>query len=147
MGPGVDPKLDELLLALGKIAEKHAKPVVESVLRWEKSQNDSSAGMQRANTMRPGPVNTVSERRGLASIYIACRALIASTQSISKDSLSDAVGTRLEQLAFARFKNQDKAVSPNHRANINLYALLLGNLANMRSVSALSLIWLLAKTC
>jgi hypothetical protein len=38
LGPGQDPKFDDLLTSLGKIAQKHLKPVVDSVMRWRKSQ-------------------------------------------------------------------------------------------------------------
>lgn len=34
MGKGVDAKFDETLQSLGKIAQKHAKPVVDSIMRW-----------------------------------------------------------------------------------------------------------------
>ena len=40
MGPAVDEKLEDILSSLGKIAQRHAKPVVESVMRWRKSQTE-----------------------------------------------------------------------------------------------------------
>ncbi|OCH93344.1 hypothetical protein OBBRIDRAFT_885610 [Obba rivulosa] len=146
MGPGVDPKLDELLLSLGKIAEKHAKPVVDSVMRWRKCQNDPVSGelyrihasqsSATVRALRSQDVQAIlNERKSLAAIYIMCRALVAATQSISKDALGEAVGHSLEELTFEQFKRPDAKIltqSANHRANAELYATLLGNLANVR---------------
>ena len=87
MGPGVDPKFDELLKSLGKVAQKHAKPVVDSLLRWRKSQKDGNYSdpqhIYSANTKSGRMHDTgsiVTERRLLASSYITCRALVAATQ-------------------------------------------------------------------
>lgn len=144
MGPGVDTKFDELLQSLGKVAQKHAKPVVDSLLRWRKSQKDGSySDVQRVYASTPKLTRMhdasmhVMDRRLLASIYITCRALITVTESLPKDSLSDMVGNQLEELTFSQFRNPDVkmlASSPNHRANTELYAILLGNLANIRFV-------------
>jgi polyhydroxyalkanoate synthesis regulator phasin len=41
MGPGVDKIFDELLHSFGKMAQIHAKPVVDSIMRWRRSQNAS----------------------------------------------------------------------------------------------------------
>jgi hypothetical protein len=144
MGPGVDTKFDELLQCLGKVAQKHAKPVIDSLLRWRKSQKDGSftdiqpIHASNAKATRTYDVATLlTDRRLLASTYIACRALITVTQSLPKDSLTDIVGNQLEELTFAQFRNPDVkmlTLSPNHRANTELYAMILGNLANIRSV-------------
>ncbi|PCH44901.1 hypothetical protein WOLCODRAFT_165480 [Wolfiporia cocos MD-104 SS10] len=143
MGPGVDGKLDELLQSLGKIAQKHAKQVVDSVMRWRKSQNEPvGAELLRHHTMQAStsargarPQDVLNERKSLASIYIMCRALIAATQSVAKDGLSEAVGHSLEELTFDQFRRPDvKSLtqSANHRANAELYATLLGQIANVR---------------
>ena len=136
MGSGVDPKFDQLLSSLGKIAQKHAKPVVDSVMRWRKSQTDGNAYDLRSPTKSARIHDAfLTERRSIASVYIMCRALVASTQTLSKDALSDAVGNRLEELAFNQFRQPDvKALtqSANHRAIADLFATLLGNLANVR---------------
>ncbi|KII91186.1 hypothetical protein PLICRDRAFT_135155 [Plicaturopsis crispa FD-325 SS-3] len=153
MGPDVDPKFDELLQSLGKIAQKHTKPVVESVMRWRKSQNEPvSPEILRAHTavspapsMNRGPsarsqdpLSVLSERKSLASIYIMCRVLIAVLQSISKDALGEALGYSLEETTFEQFRKPDLkllALSANHRINAELYATLLGHIANVRFVS------------
>ncbi|KZT70488.1 hypothetical protein DAEQUDRAFT_764653 [Daedalea quercina L-15889] len=146
MGPGVDAKLDELLTSLGKIAQKHAKPVVESVMRWRRSQNDGvderlvhyhlSLPSGSARGTRVQDVSSMlMERKSLASIYVMCRALLAATQSIAKDALGEAVGQSLEELTFDQFRRPDVKMltqSANHRVNAELYARLLGQIANVR---------------
>lgn len=146
MGPSIDLKLDELLVSLGKIAQKHAKPVVESVMRWRKSQNDGVDERlvnhhlsQPSGSARVARVQDIAsiliERKALASIYIMCRALQAATQSMTKDALGEAVGQSLEELTFEQFKRPDVKMltqSTNHRINAELYARLLGQMANVR---------------
>lgn len=146
MGPGVDSKLDELLSSLGKVAQKHAKPVIESVMRWRKSQNEGLDERlvnhhlsQPSGSARVARVQDVAsilvERKALASIYIMCRALLATTQSMAKDALGEAVGQSLEELTFEQFKRPDVKMltqSANHRINAELYARLLGQIAHIR---------------
>lgn len=141
IGPGVDATFDALLQSLGKIAQKHAKPVVESVMRWRKSQTEH--GNTEFHPLYPGRSRTraydtegiYTERRSLASIYIMCRALAVITQSLPKDALSDSAGNELEATIFERLREPDVkllAMSANHRLNAELYAVLLGNLAEIR---------------
>ena len=76
-----------------------------------------------------------TERRSLASVYIMCRALVAITQSLAKDSLSEAEGNALEELIFGQYCKPDLklyTISENYRTNAELHAVLLGNLANVR---------------
>jgi hypothetical protein len=144
MGPGVDPKFDETLLALGIIAQKHAKKVIDSVRRWRRTQSEMSDAELSASRMQhtrgqsrkdiPGIVN---ERKSLAAIYIMCRALVAILQFLSKDALGDTLGYTLEETTFEQFRRPDLkslSFSPNRRINSELYATLLGHLANVRFV-------------
>ncbi len=116
MGPGVDLAFDGILNSLGKIAQKHAKPVVDSVMRWRKSQVENvGSDIIRFHMAQspPGAVRTVrttdvpnllNERKSLAAIYIMCRALIAVLQSLPKDGLGEALGYSLEKTTFEQFK-------------------------------------------
>ncbi|KAK0496297.1 cell morphogenesis N-terminal-domain-containing protein [Armillaria luteobubalina] len=150
MGPGVDSAFDGILNSLGKIAQKHAKPVVDSVMRWRKSQVENvGSDIIRFHMAQspPGTVRTVrttdvpnllNERKSLAAIYIMCRALIAVLQSLPKDGLGEALGYSLEKTTFEQFKKPDLKLllqSANHRTNAELYATMLGHLANVRFVS------------
>ena len=149
MGPGVDLKFDELLQAMGKIAQRYTKPVVDSIMRWRRSQKGAAGAdiIRHHTSQSPGfhrnvrtydISSTLEERKSLASIYIMCRALIAVLESIPKDALGEVLGHTLEETTFQEFKRPDLkllAQSANHRANAELYATLLGFIANVRYVS------------
>ncbi|KAG6820914.1 hypothetical protein H0H93_009688 [Arthromyces matolae] len=148
VGPGVDSKFDETLNSLGKIAQRHAKPVLDSIMRWRRGQHEEvSSDMIRFHTsespsmtrVRPNELpGLLYERKSLIAIYIMCRALIAVMQSISKDALGEAMGFTLEELTFEQFRKPDLKLltqSANHRINADLYATLLGHIANVRFVS------------
>jgi hypothetical protein len=148
MGPKVDAKFDDLLQSLGKIAQKHTKPVVDSVMRWRKSQNDSASQDIVRMHMAQSPLSNrvagirgpdaplvLNERKSLAAIYIMCRSLISVLQSIGKDALGEAMGYSLEETTFEQFRKPDLKLlmqSANHRINAELYATLLGHIANIR---------------
>jgi len=73
----------------------------------------------------------------MASIYIMCRALIYVLSSISKDALGEMLGYNLEETTFEQFRRPDMRLliqSVNHRTNAELYATLLGHIANIRCV-------------
>lgn len=181
MGLGVDKKFDDILLSLAKIAQKHAKSVIDSITRWRRSQNDpvsediihlhrsshpsltnnrshntsnsitnfassshyySSSSADRDNSRgRNGATSDLpallNERKSLASMYIMCRALITVLKSIGKDALVEVMWYKLEDVTFEQFVRRplDAKVlekSPNHRANAELFAKLVGALANIR---------------
>jgi hypothetical protein len=80
----------------------------------------------------------LTERKSLAAIYIMCRALIVVMQSLSKDALGESIGFNLEETTFEQFRRPDLKLlsqSSNHRTNAELYATLLGYLANSRFIS------------
>ncbi|KAH7905906.1 cell morphogenesis N-terminal-domain-containing protein [Hygrophoropsis aurantiaca] len=149
IGPMLDEKFDDLLRSLGKIAQKQAKPVIDSIMRWRRSHNENIGGdiLKYHNSKSPPwnrggrtqePSAILNERKSLASIYIMCRALIAVLQMVSKDALGDATGYSLEETTFEQFKRPDLkllAQSANHRINAELYATMLGHLGNVRFVS------------
>jgi hypothetical protein len=67
-----------------------------------------------------------------------CRALIVVMQSLSKDSLGEGIGFNLEESTFEQFRRPDLKLlsqSANHRTNAELYATLLGYLANSRFIT------------
>ncbi|KXN85574.1 Cell polarity protein mor2 [Leucoagaricus sp. SymC.cos] len=148
MGPGVDPKFDETLRSLGQIAQKHSKQVIDSIMRWRRSQHEVvSADIIRTHASQsPGHSRNrandvpaiLNERKSMASIYIMCRALIDVLSSISKDALGEALGYNLEETTFEQFRRPDLRLltqSVNHRTNAELYATLLGHIANIRFMS------------
>lgn len=146
MGLGVDTKFDEILQSLGQIAVKTTKPVIDSIMRWRKSQTEnvstdiinlhSSSSSSYFRSMRPQEIIILlNERKSLASIYIMCRALITVVQSVPRDSLGEALGYNLEETTFEQFKRPDMKLltqSINHQINAELFAELLGKLSNIR---------------
>jgi hypothetical protein len=135
-------------MTLGSIGQKNAKPVVDSIRRWRQSQNSSPIppdifrlqATQSANpTFRGNRLyDVLGERKSLAAIYIMCRALIVVMQSLSKDALGESIGFNLEETTFEQFRRPDLKLlsqSANHRTNAELYATLLGYLANSRFIS------------
>ncbi|KAG6879009.1 hypothetical protein C0992_005899 [Termitomyces sp. T32_za158] len=145
IGPGIDHEFDETLNSLAKIAQRHTKPVLDSIMRWRRQQEEISSDMIEYYTsdsppaIRPARYELpalLPERKSLIAIYIMCRALIAVMQSTSKDALGEAVGYRLEETTFEQFRKPDsKLLSANHRMNSDLYATLLGHIANVRFTS------------
>jgi hypothetical protein len=144
-GPGRDAQFDALLQSLARIATKNAKPVIDSILRWRKSQQESvseeiiqhqlrrwgAVSMQRHSEI----VRTLNERKDITAIYIMCRALIAVVQILPKDALKEPAGLNLEEMTFDQFRRPDLkllGVCGNHRSNAELFAMLLGKLSNLR---------------
>ena len=75
----------------------------------------------------------------LASIYILCRALAAVTGAVTRETLGDELGSKLEDIIYNSLKNADPAQlarSANRRANMELYARLIGSLSSIRSVGS-----------
>lgn len=144
MGPGVDASFDDLLKSLATIAQRHAKPVIDSAMRWRKSQNESvsssilkahAANTPNPSTYRQDPAQVLRERKNLSSIYIMCRTLATVLSSLPRDALADQMGYNLEETTFEQFKAPDfrlLAHSVNHRAIAELYATMLGHLSNLR---------------
>ena len=61
MGPGTDPKFDDVLQSLGQIANKHAKPVLDSIMRWRRSQLENVGSEYiRFHMSQSGPSNVIS---------------------------------------------------------------------------------------
>lgn len=146
LGPGIDTKFDDILKTLGGIGQNNAKPVVDSIRRWRQSQNSSLIPQDifRLQVSQPSALrgnrlyDVLGERKSLAAIYIMCRALIVVMQSLSKDALGESIGFNLEETTFEQFRRPDLKLlsqSANHRTNAELYATLLGYLANSRFIS------------
>ncbi|TFK22376.1 hypothetical protein FA15DRAFT_622584 [Coprinopsis marcescibilis] len=135
LGPGVDHQFDDVLQSLSIIAQKNAKPVIDSIMRWRRTQNENiTSDILDIHGHSRGHI--LSEKKSMASIYIMCRALVVVLQNISKDSLGDAFGYTIEETFFEQFRRPDSKHnhSLNHRSNTELYAALLGHLAKVRFV-------------
>ncbi|KAL0069649.1 Cell morphogenesis protein PAG1 [Marasmius tenuissimus] len=76
MGPGTDPKFDDILKSLGQIANKHAKPVLDSIMRWRRSQLENVGSEYiRFHMSQSSPSHVVSSNNshstGLANTSVS----------------------------------------------------------------------------
>jgi uncharacterized membrane protein len=53
----------------------------------------------------------IKERKSVLSNYILCRILIQIVQKLSRDTLPDVLGIKLEDMVFGQFNNTDMYVS------------------------------------
>ncbi|KAF9226296.1 hypothetical protein BS17DRAFT_777012 [Gyrodon lividus] len=131
-GPSLDPQFDDLLHSLGKIAQKHAKNVIDTIMRWRRGIHDFP------NTSTPNRStldSRATERKSLAAIYIMCRALVAVLSTLPPNALSDTMGYTLEETIFDQFRRPLMSTNANYRLCAELYAGVLGCLAGIRFVS------------
>ncbi|KAG9006543.1 Cell morphogenesis protein PAG1 [Tulasnella sp. JGI-2019a] len=151
LGSGRDTTadFDALLDSLAQLARKHARPVIDSIMRWKKAHAkqklDSTLVEQHLSQSQGryrGTMDVSRElvrRKELATIYLMCRALLAVMRSMGKDGLDERYGDQLESTFFDEFVcDPDMKLlshSANHRANAELYAMILGEMANFRFVS------------
>ncbi|KAH0834852.1 hypothetical protein J3R83DRAFT_10475 [Lanmaoa asiatica] len=126
-GPTLDPQFDELLQSLGKIAQKRAKNVIDTIMRWRRGIRDSPANRSGHPRM--------SERGSLAAIYVMCRALVAVLSMLPANALSDTMGYSLEETIFEQFRRPLLTMNPNYKLCAELYAGVLGCLAGLRFMS------------
>ncbi|EGG02515.1 uncharacterized protein MELLADRAFT_91353 [Melampsora larici-populina 98AG31] len=156
IGQGVDPSFDATFDSLAQVSRKNPNQVINFVMRWKSRQGEGidEHSIQRAislgsvmflnrfsgdNTTNPRRVAAVlAERKGLALVYLLCRALIAIVQGVTRESLGEELGSRIEEIVFNSIKNADTSPSsrnPNKQANMNMFAQLLGALSNIRFAS------------
>ena len=128
------------------MAVKHAKLVIESLRRWQSSQNESVGGdtirYHSAKTQNfsrgirtQETIGILNERKAVGAAYIVCRALTIMVQILPKDAMGEELGHSLEEKTFAQYKRQDPRLlsqSANHRLSADMYAALLGEMANHR---------------
>lgn len=74
----------------------------------------------------------MSERGSLAAIYVMCRALVAVLSMLPANALSDTMGYSLEETIFEQFRRPLVSMNPNYKLCAELYAGVLGCLANLR---------------
>lgn len=49
-GPGADPAFDQLIQALGHIAKKKPKPLIDTIMVWRKSKGEAAASARQMLT-------------------------------------------------------------------------------------------------
>ncbi len=142
IGPGVDPKFDETLHSLGIIAQKHAKKVIDSVMRWRRSQSENvGSGFINAHLAQTsGPIRkeipacSTSASHSRPSTSCAAHSSLCSSSSRAMRWVTRwaIVSKRRRSSSSAGGDRKAFPVSANHAINSELYATLLGHLANVR---------------
>ncbi|KEP47702.1 cell polarity protein [Rhizoctonia solani 123E] len=154
LGPGADRQFDSTLDSLAHIALKHTRLVIDALARWRRTQRLTPTSAQIP--LNPGGstqtgssygsyvysqsevTKALAERMELMTVYVLSRALLvvlAVVSELGKDVLGEGMGSSLEENSFEPVRNPDLkrlALSGNHRANAELYASLLGQIANIR---------------
>lgn len=80
----------------------------------------------------------MAERGSLAAIYVMCRALVTVLSMLPANALSETIGYNLEETIFEQFRRPLRTMNPNYKLCAELYAGVLGCLAGIRWVSAMS---------
>ncbi|KAJ3277512.1 Cell morphogenesis protein PAG1, partial [Borealophlyctis nickersoniae] len=142
---GHDPSFDCLLESMGSIAKHCPKLMIDSVMVWRKSKSESSASesVQYMTSIYPNvkgkDVETViRERKSLVANFILCRVLIEIIQRLTRDTMPNDLGEKLEDMVFGQLRNADPDLTArpiNRQANVDLFAELIGALSNIRFVT------------
>ncbi|KAJ3194719.1 Cell morphogenesis protein PAG1 [Irineochytrium annulatum] len=137
--PGVDPEFDGLLRGLGSVAKYCPKLIIDCVMIWRKGKSERTsddipsnvAAIYRSRELE----HIIKERKSLVSNFILCRALIEIIRRLTKETLPNDLGIKLEEMVFAQLRNIDPELtmrSANRQANVELFSELIGALSNIR---------------
>ncbi|XP_058831171.1 protein furry isoform X4 [Topomyia yanbarensis] len=146
---GEDSQFDQLLQALGSVAEHCLPSLLKALLAWHRHQicdGDIKRDYKRLETERQ-PIASKSnndlefqlQRREAAVEFIFCLALIEILRQFSFHPGHDDIVKNIENLAFRQFKYKEGVqASPNAQYNhmiADLYAEVIGVLAQSRFAS------------
>lgn len=151
IGPECAPgtEFQSLVDSLAQLARKHAQVIIESVLRWRHAHRDQNIDptlvekhkfkFQDKYLRSADVLRELMRRKDLATVYVTCRALVVIMRSVGKDGLDLRFGDQTEQLFFKEFFSDPNmqllSHSANNRANAELFAKILGEMATTRFVS------------
>ncbi|KAK6976868.1 protein furry, partial [Biomphalaria glabrata] len=135
---GEDPQFDQVLSALGNVAEHCLPSILKTLYAWYQRQmkEDSPLLDTRQRHRSKGSKDYLCERRDLALEFVYCLVLIEVLSKLSyHPGHEDLVGYLIDQ-CFRHFKYRDGLQSNPNAPNINiiadLYAEVVGVLANSR---------------
>ncbi|XP_059139839.1 protein furry homolog-like, partial [Physella acuta] len=135
---GEDPQFDQILNALGNVAEHCLPSILKTLFSWYQRQmkEDSPLLDTRQRHRSKGSKDYLCERRDLALEFVYCLVLIEVLSKLSyHPGHEDLVGYIIDQ-CFRHFKYRDGLQTNPNASNINiiadLYAEVIGVLANSR---------------
>ncbi|KAJ3026727.1 Cell morphogenesis protein PAG1, partial [Rhizophlyctis rosea] len=139
---GSDPSFDSLLESVGAIAKHCPKLMIDSIMVWRKSKSEGAGndGLRYIASVYPNlkgkdVEGVVRERKSLVANFMLCRVLIEIIQRLTKETMPNDLGEKLEDMVFGQLRNADPDLtsrSPNRQANVDLFAELIGALSNVR---------------
>ncbi|KAJ3319284.1 Cell morphogenesis protein PAG1, partial [Blyttiomyces sp. JEL0837] len=137
---GADAEFDGLLKGLGSVARHSPKLLIDSVMVWRKSKSERSSADDVPSSApaifrKKEMENFIKERKSLVSNFILCRALIEIVGRLNKDTLSEELGAKLEDMVFGQLRNTDPELtfrSPNRYANMDFFSQFVGTLSVIR---------------
>ncbi|KAI8800528.1 cell morphogenesis N-terminal-domain-containing protein [Cladochytrium replicatum] len=141
---GQDPHFDRILQSLGSASKHCPKLMIDSVMMWRKSKSDGSPGgtdaMKSLGPLYPHLSKKEIEeilrtRRSCLSNFVLCRVLIEIVAKLTKDTLPDDLGEKLEEMVFGQLRIADPNLisrSVIRRANLDFFAEFLGTLSGLR---------------
>ena len=144
---GEDPQFDQLLLALGSVAEHCLPSLLRSLLAWHRRQ--ISVTEFKSDTMKKdidwnliGSTNDLDmqlQRREAAVEFIFCLALLEVLKQLQFHPGHEDIIKNIENLAFRHFKYRDGIQTSPNAYNIHiiadLYGEVVGTLAQSRFAS------------
>ncbi|KAI9851925.1 MAG: Cell morphogenesis protein PAG1 [Thelocarpon superellum] len=111
-GPGVDPKFDQLISALGHIARQKPKPLIDTLMLWRKSKSETATfARTEASQKNALPPNGPLTRRNTEPTH---------APSDSASSASTLVNPASPALSISR---QETLIQADRRATVAIYLL------------------------
>jgi hypothetical protein len=121
----LDASYDQILQSVGSMAVHYPKLIVDSIMIWRKSKNDLMDG----SDLLPDSLKDdlflkrglkkkqidffIRERRCILSNFILCRALEKILENLTKETLPEDLGVKIEDMIFGQLKNADPYLLSN----------------------------------
>ncbi|CDK29043.1 unnamed protein product [Kuraishia capsulata CBS 1993] len=150
LSEGIDPVFDGIIAALGYIARRKPKPVIDSVMFWRRSKSEVAAMAASAldkavashfsnkDVLEFKETAIQAERKSLISIFILCRVLIEVVRQTPTHIIGDDLGDKLEEIIYTQLKTTDPVLvskSIIRSSNWDLFAEFLGHMSAKRFLS------------
>lgn len=130
---GENPVFDQLLSALGSVAEHCLPSLLRALIAWHTRQiSDSEIRKIDGAAKYSQDLECQMQRREAAVEFIFCLALLEVLKQLPFHPGNDEILQRIELLAFRHFKFRESSNSPNVHIIADLYAEVIGALAQSR---------------
>ena len=143
MGPGVDPIFDQLISALGQVARRKPKPLIDTLMLWRKKKSEAANEAREVLAQNRSMVDLTSplqqavitaERHSTVSIYLLCRVLMEIFAQSTLADVTPDMAIRLEDIIYKQLAAADPDYldeSPLRQSNWVIFGQLLGAMSDM----------------